>query len=202
MSDEVYWDADTLNERWKENPYIRLIDVRSPAEYESIHIEGSYNIPMNTLEQHGRAIRKNMRDPIVFVCRSGKRGKKVYDAAKADPEIQKMVASGLTHLHVLDGGIQTWQSAGGAVRRGQDRWSIERQVRFVTGAIVLLSVICSIWIPWTKWIAAFIGAGLTFAALSNTCGMELLLAQMPWNQSNQPDIDKIVTKLITDMQHA
>ena len=202
MSNAVFWDPDTLSKRWKENTYIRLIDVRSPAEYESVHIEGSYNIPMNTLEQHGPAIRENMRDPIVFVCRSGARAKKVYDAAKADPEVQQMVDAGLTHIHVLDGGIEAWQTAGGSVRRGQDRWSIERQVRFVTGSIVLFSVIASIWIPWTKWIAAFIGAGLTFAALSNTCGMELMLCQMPWNQSNQPDIDRIVKKLITDMQHA
>ena len=198
----VYWDADTLAKRWKENPYIRLIDVRSPAEYESVHIEGSYNIPMNTLEQHGAAIRKSIRDPVLFVCRSGKRAKDVYDAASADPELQKLVDAGLTHIHVLDGGIQAWQAAGMPVRRGQDRWSIERQVRFVTGAIVLFSVIISVWIPWIKWFAAFIGAGLTFAALSNTCGMELLLARMPWNQSNQADIDRIVNKLIKDMQHA
>ena len=202
MSETVFWDADTLAKLLKENPYIRLIDVRSPAEYESVHIKGSYNIPMNTLEQHGPAIRRNIRDPVVFVCRSGKRAKKVYDATSADPEIQKLVDTGLTHIHVLDGGILAWQAAGGTVRRGQDRWSIERQVRFVTGSIVLVSVIFSVWIPWTKWIAAFIGAGLTFAALSNTCGMELLLAKMPWNQSNQPNIDKVVEKLIADMQHA
>ena len=77
MSDTIFWNAETLANRWKENPYIRLIDVRSPAEYESVHIEGSYNISMNTLGQHGAAIRENVRDPIVFVCRSGQRAKKV-----------------------------------------------------------------------------------------------------------------------------
>ena len=34
------------------------------------------------------------------------------------------------------------------------------------------------------WIglAAFVGAGLTFAGITDTCGMGLILARMPWNQ--------------------
>ena len=31
-------------------------------------------------------------------------------------------------------------------------------------------------------IPAFIGAGLTFAGVTDTCGMGMLLAKMPWNQ--------------------
>jgi hypothetical protein len=31
-------------------------------------------------------------------------------------------------------------------------------------------------------LAAFIGAGLVFAGITDTCGMGLLLARMPWNQ--------------------
>ena len=31
-------------------------------------------------------------------------------------------------------------------------------------------------------VAAFVGAGLTFAGISNTCAMALLLARMPWNR--------------------
>jgi hypothetical protein len=35
------------------------------------------------------------------------------------------------------------------------------------------------------WIAlpAIVGAGLVFAGVSNTCGMGMLLAKMPWNQN-------------------
>jgi len=29
---------------------------------------------------------------------------------------------------------------------------------------------------------AFVGAGLVFAGISDTCGMGLILARMPWNQ--------------------
>jgi hypothetical protein len=31
-------------------------------------------------------------------------------------------------------------------------------------------------------IAAFVGAGLVFAGVTDTCGMGLLLARMPWNR--------------------
>ncbi len=31
-------------------------------------------------------------------------------------------------------------------------------------------------------LAAFVGAGLVFAGVTDTCGMGLLLARMPWNR--------------------
>ncbi len=200
MKESVYWDATTLQKQLNENPDLRLIDVRSPAEYESVHIRGSYNIPMNTLEEHGPRLRENVRDPIVFVCLSGQRATRVYDAASANPETHALVDAGLTHLHVLQGGIKAWEMAGGRVRRGHDRWSMERQIRSMTGSMVLISVVVSVFVPWTKWIAAFVGAGLTLAALTNFCAMEVMIAKMPWNRSNHPDTGTVVNKLIADMQ--
>jgi hypothetical protein len=32
------------------------------------------------------------------------------------------------------------------------------------------------------WLAAFVGAGLVYAGITDTCGMGMLLARMPWNQ--------------------
>ena len=78
---------------------------------------------------------------------------------------------------------------------------MERQIRFIAGTIVLASIVASVWIPWAKWIAAFVGAGLTFAALTNLCAMESIIAQMPWNRVNRSDLGTIVDKLIGDMQH-
>lgn len=201
MTETVNWTPETLQKQLSENPYLRMIDVRSPAEYESVHIAGSYNIPMNTLQQHGARIRENVRDPIVFVCQSGKRASSAHEAAIADPQTQALVERGLIHIHVLQGGIKAWQAAGGKVRRGQDRWSMERQIRFIAGTIVLASIVASAWIPWTRWIAGFVGAGLTFAALTNFCAMESIVAKMPWNRVNRPDLGTIVDKLIGDMQH-
>jgi len=46
-----------------------------------------------------------------------------------------------------------------------------------------LLVLVGLFIPPWPWLSAFVGAGLAFASLTNTCGMALLLAKMPWNRS-------------------
>lgn len=200
MKDTVCWDPQTLQNQLQENPDIRMIDVRSQVEYESVHIAGSYNIPMDSLTEHGPQICENLRDPVVFVCLSGMRATKAQEATCSNEQVQSLIQEGLTHIHVLEGGLRAWQAAGGKVNRGRNIWSVERQIRMITGSIVLISVILSVFVPWTKWIAAFIGGGLTFAALSGICGMEMMITRMPWNQSKQADIDKVVDKLITDMK--
>jgi hypothetical protein len=81
------------------------------------------------------------------------------------------------------------------VRRGQARWDIERQVRLVAGSIVLISIIVSIWVPAARFVAGFIGAGLTFAALSNTCAMGMLLSKLPYNRANTCDVNAVVDQL-------
>jgi hypothetical protein len=35
-------------------------------------------------------------------------------------------------------------------------------------------------------LSAFVGAGLFFAGVTDTCGMGMLLARMPWNQKVAP----------------
>lgn len=49
-----------------------IVDVRTPAEYNSGHIKGSINIP---LDQIGAKIAflKNKKVPVITVCRSGAR---------------------------------------------------------------------------------------------------------------------------------
>jgi UPF0716 family protein affecting phage T7 exclusion len=49
--------------------------------------------------------------------------------------------------------------------------------------IVLTGVLLAWFVnPGFIWLAGFIGAGLTFAAITDTCAMGMLLARMPWNQ--------------------
>jgi hypothetical protein len=35
-------------------------------------------------------------------------------------------------------------------------------------------------------LSAFVGAGLVFAGVTDTCGMGMLLARMPWNNRREP----------------
>ena len=58
-----------------------------------------------------------------------------------------------------------------------------RPVRIAAGLLVLLGIALA-WLVHPAGIAlsAMIGASLVFSGLTDTCGMGLLLARMPWNQ--------------------
>lgn len=74
------------------------------------------------------------------------------------------------------------QGTGFAVNRGSQRWDLERQVRLAAGSVVLASVLGSVTVPKTTWLAAAAGGGLVFASLSNSCAVGRLLARLPYNR--------------------
>lgn len=49
-----------------------IIDVRSPMEFTSGHVEGSINIPLQEIPKRVDEI-KNMRPPLILCCASGAR---------------------------------------------------------------------------------------------------------------------------------
>ncbi|MEU4421545.1 rhodanese-like domain-containing protein [Actinoplanes sp. NPDC024001] len=163
----------------------RLLDVREPAEFEAMHIPGAYNVPLHLLREHRGELRAHL-DEVVLVCRSGIR------AGQAEKLLTEI---GMTNVHVLDGGVLAWEAAGGPVKRGRRRWDIERQVRLVAGALVLLGVAAGLVLPGAQWFAAAIGAGLVLAALTNSCVMGALLSRLPFNRGSSCDIDKVVGEL-------
>ena len=59
---------------------------------------------------------------------------------------------------------------------------MERQVRLVAGSIAVAGVVASTKLPKAKWLAAGIGGGLTFSAVTNTCGMARVLGFLPYNR--------------------
>jgi rhodanese-related sulfurtransferase len=167
----------------------RMLDVRTPAEFETAHIPGSYNVPLDLLREHRDEIAGHLDREVVLVCRSGQR------AGQADEALR---AAGFADVHVLDGGITAWQAQGLAVNRGKARWDLERQVRLVAGSIVLSSVLASVAVPKLKWVAGAIGGGLTFAALTDTCAMGMALAKLPYNRGNACDPQSVVGRLVAD----
>jgi rhodanese-related sulfurtransferase len=170
-------DAPTLAERLGNSsaPDPTLIDVRTPAEFEAGHIPGAVNVPLDelkgTLDQLC-AVLDDHHD-VVLVCRSGARAGQAQEALQA---------AGLTSPAVLSGGIVDWEKTGGAVNRGRQSWELERQVRLAAGSLVVAGVLGSTVAPKAKWLSGFVGGGLVFAAVSNTCAMGMALAQMPWNK--------------------
>jgi rhodanese-related sulfurtransferase len=179
-------DAATLRELIAAGNAPRMLDVRTPGEFDSGHIPGAYNVPLDLLREHRAELRAHLDDEVVLVCRSG---------ARATQAEQSLAAAGLPNITVLDGGMLAWQASNAPLERGRQRWDLERQVRLVAGVIVLVSVLGSVAVPSLKWLAALLGAGLAVAALTNTCAMGALLAKLPYNQGAGCDLDTIVGQL-------
>lgn len=179
-------DARTLEQWLTQDADVRVLDVRSPAEFEGVHIPGAYNVPLDTLGEHASDIQRHVEEPVVLVCRSGMR------ASQAE---QRLAAAGMGNVKVLEGGMMAWEQSGGRVNRGTDRWDLERQVRLVAGSVVLSSIVASVWAPKARFVAGALGAGLTFAALSNTCAMGMMLSKLPYNRANTCDVNAVVDQL-------
>jgi rhodanese-related sulfurtransferase len=184
---ETPFDTPRLRDLLERGEDVRVIDVRTGGEYETAHIPGSYNVPLDTLGEHREEIRRHVTETVVLVCQSGNR------ASQAE---KQLAAAGMSNVHVLQGGIAGWERLGAPLNRGKEKWSLERQVRLVAGLIVLVAVLGSLAVPGLQWVAAFVGAGLTFAALSNTCMMGTLLGKLPYNRGGSCDnVEAIVAQL-------
>jgi rhodanese-related sulfurtransferase len=180
-------DSQDLSDRLSSAAPPRVLDVRTPGEFETAHIAGAYNVPLDLLREHRAEITKHLDEEVVLVCRSGQR------AAQAEETLR---AAGLGNVHILDGGIVAWEAKGFAVNRGRPRWDLERQVRLVAGSIVLTSILGSIAAPKLKWVAAAIGGGLAFASLTNTCAMGMALSKLPYNRGARCDAQTVVSQLV------
>jgi rhodanese-related sulfurtransferase len=166
---------------------VKIIDVRTPAEYHSIHIPGSYNVPLDQLPEHKTELANAIQVPVILICRSG---------ARAEQAAKIFDTTSLEHVHILRGGISAWEQAQKPVNRGKQLWSMERQVRFVAGSIVLLSVLGSWFVRKPlALLAGFVGAGLVYSGLTDTCGMAILLSKLPYNRANCCDIRNVVKQL-------
>jgi rhodanese-related sulfurtransferase len=154
-----------------------VIDVRTPAEYREVHAEVARNVPLESLDPH--AVMNNRQagadQPLYVMCRSGNRSTQAC---------KKFLDAGYDQIVNVDGGTKAWEEAGLPVRRGQKTISLERQVRIAAGLLVLIGAVLGYFLhPGFIAISAFVGAGLMFAGITDTCGMAMVLARMPWNQT-------------------
>jgi rhodanese-related sulfurtransferase len=182
----TFVDSQLLNDMIDTGHVPRLVDVRTPAEFEAVHIAGSYNVPLDLLQEHRAEFAEHL-DDVILVCRSGQRAKTAEETLRQ---------AGLSNVHILEGGVTAWQAQGFDVRRGTPKWDLERQVRLVAGSIVLTGVLGSVAVPKLKWLSAAIGAGLATAAITNTCAMGMLLAKLPYNRGPGCDAESIVKQLV------
>jgi hypothetical protein len=67
--------------------------------------------------------------------------------------------------------------------RGKKAIAIDRQMRIVAGSVVVVGVVLAQFVhPYFIGLSAFVGAGLVFAGVTDSCPMMNMLAKMPWNQ--------------------
>lgn len=153
-----------------------LIDVRTPAEFGEVHLDAARNEPLERLDPQRvwQARGDRAQEPLYVICLGGGR------SAQA---CERFIQAGFSNVVSVAGGTRACVEAGLPVTRGKKTISLERQVRIAAGSLVLISVSLGVLVhPGFLGIAGFVGAGLLFAGITDTCGMGMLLARMPWNQ--------------------
>jgi rhodanese-related sulfurtransferase len=159
---------------------VDLIDVRTPAEFRAAHIAFAHNVPLDRLdpEEVLRSGAGRGDEPLYVVCQSGGRGRLACE---------RLIVAGLANVANVEGGTAACAAAGLPVVHGRTAVSLECQVRIAVGSLVLVGTALG-WLvhPAAAGLAAFVGAGLVFSGVTDTCGMGLLLARMPWNRARGP----------------
>ena len=165
-----------------------VLDVRSAAEFENLHIRGSYNVPLPLLAEHTGELAAKLATKVVLVCQSG---------VRATEAKKNLAGVGFGNAHVLAGGVPAFQQAGGETVEGAKRWDLERQVRMAAGSLVIAGLAGGKFLsPRIRTVAGFVGAGLTFSAATNTCAMGKALSAMPWNKTaNEPTRESVIASL-------
>lgn len=153
---------------------LALIDVRTAGEFETVHIPGSYNVPLEEFTANAAEVLAKIPGTPVLICHSGNRASK---AQRALNERQ------LGHSTVLIGGVTAYENAGGTMVRGVQRWALDRQMRMTAGSLVLAGLLGAKFIsPKFAYLSAGIGGGLVFSAVRDSCPMISALGKMPWNK--------------------
>ena len=152
------------------------IDVRSPAEYRSVRVQGAVNLPLNsiTCDDVKKLIGDKQNPAVILLCGKGGRARKAAEILQA----------GSFNLLVVEGGTNACVEANLPIEKGSSSTiSIERQVRIGAGSIVCIGLALGHFVnPNFYFLSAFIGAGLIFAGVTDWCGMGLLIAKAPWNK--------------------
>lgn len=149
-----------------------LVDIREPDEFARSRVAGAISRP---LSRAGDGLALDRDAEVIFTCRSGMR-----TAGAAD----RLAAHAGRQAYVLDGGLDAWARAGLPLARDRAApLELNRQVQIAAGTMILLGVVLGLAMsPLWFGLAGFVGAGLTFAGLTGTCGLARVLMLAPWNQ--------------------
>lgn len=149
----------------------QLIDVREPAEFAREHIAGARSVPLSAFDP--AQLPRDRR--LVLCCQSG---------ARSGRALAQLEAAGFHDVADLEGGMGAWKAA--KLTTSVDITqpiSIMRQVQITAGSLVVIgAVLAALVSPWFILLSGFVGAGLVFAGVTDTCMMAMLLGKLPYNQ--------------------
>lgn len=171
-----------LHEIMESDRRVELIDVRTPVEFREVHASAARNVPLDRLSAAAFAGEPfGAAEPLYLICQAGGRGAQACE---------KLAKAGYSNVVNVEGGTQAWVQAGLPVVRGPKAMSLERQVRIAAGSLVLIGALLGYFVhPYWIALSGLVGAGLVFAGITDSCGMGMLLARMPWNRVPGPDAD-------------
>ena len=152
-----------------------VLDVRSGSEHSEIALRRKhYFVELPSFDARGFIKEYGLKGERIYVlCKSGMR------ASRAARQLEE---AGYPNVSIVKGGISSLAGKREIVC-GSAIMSMERQVRIVAGLLVLLGSILGFFVSSAfLLLPAFVGCGLIYAGISNTCAMASLLAKLPWNR--------------------
>jgi hypothetical protein len=72
-----------------------------------------------------------------------------------------------------------------------------RQVRFVAGSLILAGLAVGQRRAAARWLSVGVAGGLVYSAVSGSCAMARVLAELPLNQPRSVDLDATLAALAT-----
>lgn len=150
----------------------RIVDVRTPEEYASEHLQDAQCIPLDTLLQGSSGWDRSQ--PVLLMCRSGMRSRQAAD---------QLASIGFENVYTLTGGIDACRQAGVEIIKGRRQTPIFRQVMIGAGIFLLGGLLLSLVHPAFIAIDWFVAIMLILGGWTGFCPMARMLAGMPWNES-------------------
>lgn len=147
---------------------VLLVDVREPSEHAGERIPGASLLPLSKFDPS--QLPETSGKKLILHCHSGNR------SAQAG---RKLLDAGWDTVCHLQGGIMAWREAGYETEQNERApISLQRQVQITAGSLALLGTLLGAFVsPWFLLLSGFIGAGLMFAGITDTCGMAMILAK-------------------------
>lgn len=152
---------------------VRLIDVRTQAEFQQFHARGASNIPLDQVDP--ATVLNNSAETVYFICRAGSRAQEACEKVLA--------ANPSARVANVEGGTLAWKAARLPVDRERKPWTPQKKIRVVSLALVGVSIVLSVFVHrGLLGIAGLVGAALVFISMTNMYGLGDLIGSQAWNR--------------------